>query len=70
MTSEGSRGSFSVAVVNSDPIQYLAPLYRRLAAEPDIDPTVYFGSRVGLETDRDHKRGLDPIQRVVPSANE
>ena len=40
---------YRVAVLNSHPIQYFAPLYRRLAQEPDIDLTVYFCSRQGAE---------------------
>ena len=38
-----------LAVLNTHPIQYFAPLYRRLAQEPDIDLTVYFCSRQGAE---------------------
>lgn len=44
---------YSLAVVNSHPIQYFAPLYRRLAAEEEIDLTVYYTSREGLDTFRD-----------------
>jgi len=66
MTSEGGRGSFSVAVLNSHPIQYFAPLYRRLAAEPDIELTVYFGSRAGLDTYRDQGFGGETFAWDVP----
>jgi glycosyltransferase involved in cell wall biosynthesis len=38
-----------LAVLNTHPIQYFAPLYRRLSREPDIDLTVYFCSRQGAE---------------------
>jgi glycosyltransferase involved in cell wall biosynthesis len=38
-----------LAILNTHPIQYFAPLYRRLAQEPDIDLTVYFCSRQGAE---------------------
>lgn len=38
-----------LAVINSHPIQYSAPLYRLLANEPDIDLTVYFYSPMGAE---------------------
>ncbi|MEA2205371.1 MAG: hypothetical protein QOE77_2147 [Blastocatellia bacterium] len=38
-----------LAVLNTHPIQYFAPLYRRLAQEPDLDLTVYFCSRQGLD---------------------
>ncbi len=44
---------WSLAVVNSHPIQYFAPLYRRLAAEDRVDLTVYYGSRAGLEAQPD-----------------
>jgi len=33
-----------LAYLVSHPIQYQAPLLRRLAQEPDIDLTVFFGS--------------------------
>lgn len=39
---------YRLAVFNSHPIQYFAPLYRRLAAEADIDLTVFYGSRQGI----------------------
>jgi glycosyltransferase involved in cell wall biosynthesis len=38
-----------LAILNTHPIQYFAPLYRRLAQEPDIDLTVYFCSRQGAD---------------------
>jgi glycosyltransferase involved in cell wall biosynthesis len=38
-----------LAILNTHPIQYFAPLYRRLAKEPDLDLTVYFCSRQGAE---------------------
>ena len=40
---------YRLAILNTHPIQYFAPLYRRLAQEPDIDLTVYFCSRQGSE---------------------
>src|SRR5450756_1994369 len=40
---------FRLAVLNSHPIQYFAPLYRRIAATGDIDITVYYCSRQGVE---------------------
>ncbi len=40
---------YRLAVLNTHPIQYFAPLYRRLAQEPNIDLTVYFCSRQGSE---------------------
>ena len=40
---------YRLAILNTHPIQYFAPLYRRLAQEADIDLTVYFCSRQGSE---------------------
>lgn len=40
---------YRLAIVNSHPIQYFAPLYRQLAREPDIDLTVYYCSRHGAD---------------------
>jgi glycosyltransferase involved in cell wall biosynthesis len=40
---------FRLAVVNSHPIQYFAPLYKRIAQTPDIDIMVFYCSRQGLE---------------------
>ena len=41
--------TYRLAVLNSHPIQYFAPLYRRLACEPAIDLTVYYCTRQGAE---------------------
>lgn len=38
-----------LAILNTHPIQYFAPLYRRLAQEPDLDITVYYCSRQGID---------------------
>lgn len=38
---------YHLAILNSHPIQYFAPLYRRLAQEPEIDLTVYYCSQQG-----------------------
>lgn len=40
---------YKLAILNTHPIQYFAPFYRRLAREPDINVTVYFCSRQGVE---------------------
>ncbi|WP_018256169.1 glycosyltransferase family 4 protein [Halomicrobium katesii] len=40
---------FKLAIFSSHPIQYKAPLYKRLAETGDIDVTVYYGSRHGIE---------------------
>lgn len=41
---------FKLAVLNSHPIQYFAPLYRRLATTDDIDTTVFYCSRQGVSS--------------------
>jgi glycosyltransferase involved in cell wall biosynthesis len=40
---------FRLAVLNTHPQPYTAPLYCALAREPEIDLTVYYCSRLGLE---------------------
>jgi glycosyltransferase involved in cell wall biosynthesis len=47
--SKGLNRPYRLAVLNSHPIQYFAPLYRRLAQEPDIDLTVFYCSRQGSQ---------------------
>lgn len=42
-----------LAIFTSHPIQYQAPLFRALAASEAIDPTVYFGSRHGVDVAMD-----------------
>jgi len=42
-------GRHRLAVLNSHPVQYFAPLYRRLARQPEIDLTVYYCSHQGAE---------------------
>ena len=42
-----------LAIVASHVIQYQDPFFRRLAAEPDVDVTVLYCSRVGAEVFRD-----------------
>jgi len=48
MTSSGPTKRYRLAVVNSHPIQYFAPLYRRIAESQDIDLMVYYCSRQGM----------------------
>jgi glycosyltransferase involved in cell wall biosynthesis len=48
-----------VAVVVSHPIQYYAPLYRRLGQSEQIAVTVLFAAKIGLEVRRDVKMGVD-----------
>ena len=44
---------FRLAIVASHVIQYQDPFFRRLAAHPEIDLTVLYGSRAGAEVYRD-----------------
>lgn len=48
-----------LAYVVSHPIQYQAPLLRRIAAEPDIDLTVFFCSDFSLRAYRDEGFGRE-----------
>ena len=41
------------------PIQYQAPLLRRIAQEPDIDLTVFFGSDFSLRSYQDEGFGVE-----------
>ena len=49
-----AKRPYRLAVLASHPIQYQAPLWRFLAVHPQLDLTVYFYSRHGLEV------ALDP----------
>jgi len=46
-----------IAILASHVIQYQAPLYQRLAADPRVDLTVLYCSRAGLDTYRDKEMG-------------
>jgi glycosyltransferase involved in cell wall biosynthesis len=48
-----------IAYLVSHPIQYQAPLLRRIAREPDIDLTVFFGSDFSLRDYQDEGFGVD-----------
>lgn len=50
--------TYRLAVLNSHPIQYFAPLYRRLAQEQEVDIVVYYCHRQGSETYVDHGFGV------------
>ena len=47
-----------LAYLVSHPIQYQAPLLRRIAQEPDIDLTVFFGSDFSLRGYQDEGFGV------------
>jgi len=65
--SEGSSASGKVrlAYLVSHPIQYQAPLLRRIAQEPDIDLTVLFGSDFSLRGYKDEGFGVE-VEWDVP----
>lgn len=44
-----SARRFRLAVLNAHPIIYFVPIYRCLAQHPDVDLTVYYCSRLGIE---------------------
>lgn len=54
-----SRRTVRLAYLVSHPIQYQAPLLRRIAQEPDIDLTVFFGSDLSVRAYRDDGFGVD-----------
>ena len=56
-----------VAYLVSHPIQYQAPLLRRIAQEPDIELTVFFGSDFSVQEYVDKGFGVD-VKWDVPSA--
>src|SRR5580658_7219015 len=51
-------GKIRLAYLVSHPIQYQAPLLRRIAQEPDIDLTVLFGSDFSVRGYRDEGFGV------------
>src|SRR6201996_3952196 len=48
-----------IAYLVSHPIQYQTPLLRRIAQEPDIDLTVFFGSDHSVRGYKDEGFGVD-----------
>lgn len=66
MKGENAMAPYRLAILGSHPIQYFAPLYRRLAREPDIDLTVYYCSRQGLEAYADEGFGGQRVQWDIP----
>ncbi|ADW68402.1 glycosyltransferase family 4 protein [Granulicella tundricola] len=53
------RTAVRLAYLVSHPIQYQAPLLRRIAAEPGIELTVFFGSDFSVKGYRDEGFGVD-----------
>jgi glycosyltransferase involved in cell wall biosynthesis len=56
---EGSTKRVKVAYMVSHPIQYQAPLLRRIAQEHDIELTVFFGSNFSVQEYVDKGFGVD-----------
>src|SRR5579862_4901212 len=52
------KNKVRLAYLVSHPIQYQAPLLRRIAQEPDIDLTVFFGSDFSVRGYRDEGFGV------------
>lgn len=52
--------TYRLAILNTHPIQYFAPLYKRIAQEPEIDLTVYYCSHQGINeyTDPDFGKSI------------
>ena len=53
------RRPLRLAYLVSHPIQYQAPLLRRIAQEPDIDLTVFFGSDFSVRVYKDEGFGIE-----------
>jgi glycosyltransferase involved in cell wall biosynthesis len=53
------KNKVKLAYLVSHPIQYQAPLLRRIAQEPDIDLTVFYGSDFSLRSYQDEGFGVD-----------
>lgn len=67
-TQDEKRGvsrPYRLAALNSHPSQYFAPMYRRLAADPRIDLTVFYCSRQGVDAYVDKDFGKK-IQWDIP----
>lgn len=59
------RQQIKLAYLVTHPIQYQAPLLRRIAQEPDIDLTVFFGSDFSLRSYKDQGFGVG-VQWDIP----
>src|ERR1700729_1806586 len=53
-----TKNKVRLAYLVSHPIQYQAPLLRRIAQEPDIDLTVFFGSDFSMRDYKDEGFGV------------
>jgi glycosyltransferase involved in cell wall biosynthesis len=61
-----SNNRVRVAYLVSHPIQYQAPLLRRIAQEPDIDLTVFFGSDFSVKGYKDEGFGGVGVKWDIP----
>jgi hypothetical protein len=57
-TGKSLREKVRLAYLVSHPIQYQAPLLRRIAQEPDIDLTVFYGSDFSVRGCKDEGFGV------------
>jgi glycosyltransferase involved in cell wall biosynthesis len=64
--SESKDRKLRLAYLVSHPIQYQAPLLRRIAREPDIDLTVFFGSDFSVKGYKDKGFGSIGVKWDVP----
>ena len=60
-SNHASRSPVRLAYLVSHPIQYQAPLLRRIALEPEIDLTVLFGSDFSVRGYKDQGFGVDVL---------
>jgi glycosyltransferase involved in cell wall biosynthesis len=65
-TREKTRNSIRLAYLVTHPIQYQAPLLRRIAREPDIDLTVFFGSDFSVRGYKDEGFGGVGVKWDIP----
>jgi glycosyltransferase involved in cell wall biosynthesis len=63
---EDSRDKVRLAYLVSHPIQYQAPLLRRIASEPDIHLTVFFGSDFSVKGYKDQGFGGVGVKWDIP----
>ena len=66
MSPEMKKGKVRLAYLVSHPIQYQAPLLRRIAREPDIELTVFFGSDFSVKEYKDEGFGGVGVKWDIP----
>lgn len=62
--SSSGAGKIRVAVFNTHPIQYYAPIWRKLSGFGDLDVTVYYGSDFSVRGYRDREFQTDVVWDV------